>query len=491
MNKALIPLERFYKNEYYLLPFRFEPFESGKEILTNDYGDFIICPKGISSKIANHKLCFEKDYDLLTELYSKNFISDKIIPDNLDNLSTRYRTKKAFLDNFTSLHIIVLTIRCNQKCEYCQVTSRQNNQGNFDISFDNLENTLNLIFQSPSQYLTIEFQGGEPTLVPEKIKFAVEKAKELNITKNKFIKFVLCTNLINISNETLAFCRLHDILISTSLDGPKSIHDKNRVYCNGSSYDNVIKGIKKARIFMGIENVSALMTTTRYSLNNPEEIIKCYIENGFTNIFLRDLNPYGYTKTSGKGFLYSDEEFIDFYKRTLRYILDLNYKGVFFVEDFATLILKKILTPFSISFVDLQSPSGIINGVVVYNYDGFVYASDEARMMAEEGDYTFQLGNVKDNYNDIFLSKKVFDIAKHWANECYVGCSDCGFQPYCGTDPVRNYSIQGDLEGYRASSSFCKKHYEIIKYLFQLLADDYNSVFQVFQSWITNKPLHQ
>ena len=326
MIKTLIPLEKFFKIEYYLLPFRFEPFDSEQELLTNEFGDFIFCPKGSASKIANHELCYENDYYLLSELYSKNFITDKIIPDNIENLATRYRTKKAFLDNFTSLHIIVLTIRCNQKCEYCQVTSRQNNQGNFDISYENLEKALDLIFNSPSQYITIEFQGGEPTLVSDKLIFAVEKVKELNTIKNKFIKFVLCTNLVNISIEILEFCKLHDILISTSLDGPKSIHDQNRIYCKGSSYDNLIDGVKKAREYVGIENVSALMTTTKYSLKNPEEIIKCYIENGFTNIFLRDLNPYGYTKSSGKEIQYSDLEFIDFYKKTLRYILDLNLK---------------------------------------------------------------------------------------------------------------------------------------------------------------------
>ena len=33
-----------------------------------------------------------------------------------------------------------------------------------------------------------------------------------------------------------------------------------------------------------------------------------------------------------------------------------------------------MLTPFNVGFVDLQSPAGLINGVIVYNYDGTVYA---------------------------------------------------------------------------------------------------------------------
>ncbi len=65
-----------------------------------------------------------------------------------------------------------------------------------------------------------------------------------------------------------------------------------------------------------------------------------------------------------------------------------------------------MLTPFTTGFVDLQSPAGIINSVVVYNYDGYVYASDESRRLAEYHDYTFRLGHVTDKYENLFYGKK-------------------------------------------------------------------------------------
>jgi hypothetical protein len=68
-----------------------------------------------------------------------------------------------------------------------------------------------------------------------------------------------------------------------------------------------------------------------------------------------------------------------------------NRDGRTFPEIYATLILKKILTPYPTGYVDLQSPAGAGFGVVVYNYDGEVYASDEARMLAEMGDTGFRL----------------------------------------------------------------------------------------------------
>src|SRR3546814_3005246 len=56
-------------------------------------------------------------------------------------------------------------------------------------------------------------------------------------------------------------------------------------------------------------------------------------------------------------------------------------------------------------YVDLTSPAGIGIGAIVYNYDGAVYASDEARMLAEMGDMKFKLGQLNQNsYEEIFLS---------------------------------------------------------------------------------------
>jgi len=40
----------------------------------------------------------------------------------------------------------------------------------------------------------------------------------------------------------------------------------------------------------------------------------------------------------------------------------------------------------------MQSPAGEAWSVLVYNYDGDVYASDESRMLAEMRDWTFRSG---------------------------------------------------------------------------------------------------
>jgi His-Xaa-Ser system radical SAM maturase HxsB len=464
--------------DYFLLPFRFERFENS-EVLVNEVGDYIVCPIGTAEKIVGRHIS-ETD-GIYKDLISNYFISTTRIPRLIDNLATRYRTKKSFLDNFTSLHIFVMTIRCNQNCLYCQASSKENNQTTYDISYETLDYGIDLMFQSPSPYLTMEFQGGEPTLLYDKLKYAIEKSETINNLKNKHITYVICTNSVALTDDLLALCHNYNILISTSLDGPEFVHNKNRG--KNDSYQKVITGIDRARSEIGKDRISALMTTSELSLDYPKEIVDSYIENGFSNIFLRALNPYGLVyKTNDWQNYYS--RFVDFYKEALEYIIEKNKEGVYFEESFTVLILKKILTPFPIGFVDLQSPAGLINSVVVYNYDGFVYASDESRMLAEHNDFTFRLGSVKDKYTDLFYGRKVLEIANTWSNEVLAGCSDCAFQAYCGADPVRNYTTQNDMEGFRPTSAFCKKNKAIIQHIFSLIINRHDEVMPIFKNWI-------
>ena len=327
----------------------------------------------------------------------------------------------------------------------------------------------------------MEFQGGEPTLVFDKLKYAVERSETINIIKKKHITYVVCTNSVALTEDFIVLCKNYNILISTSLDGPEFIHNQNRG--RNDSYKKVIAGIENARTELGKNKISALMTTSKLSLDYPKEIVDSYIENGFKNIFLRALNPYGlvYKSDDWKNY-YS--HFVEFYKSSLDYIIEKNKSGIYFEESFTALILKKILTPFAIGFVDLQSPAGLINAVVVYNYDGYVYASDESRMLAEHKDFTFRLGSVKDKYEDIFYGRKALEIANTWSNESLTGCSDCAFQVYCGADPVRNYTTQNDMEGFRPTSSFCKKNKAIIQHIFSLIINRRDEVMPIFKSWI-------
>lgn len=466
--------------EYHLLPFRFHPISTTREVLVNEVGEYLLCERGTATRLAAHKV--EPDEPLYADLAARCFLSEEPTPPLVDVLATKYRTKKSFLDGFTALHIFVVTLRCNHTCHYCQVSRQTEDRDGFDIAREDLDLAIDHMFRSPSPELTMEFQGGEPALAFDLVEYAVERALQLNESHSKTLTFVLCTNATTLTDEILEFCRRNRVLISTSLDGPAFIHDKNRPKSGADSHERAVAGIRRAREALGHDQVAALMTTTPLSLDHPEAIVDEYVRLGFRSIFLRSISPYGFARRSPKKNRYETERFLRFYKDGLRHILTLNRQGVHISEDFATIVLKKILTPFPVGYVDLQSPAGLINSVVVYNYDGGVYASDEARMLAEDGDHRFRLGHVSDDYRDLFYGPLARRIALASANEALAGCADCGFQSYCGADPVGNYATQGDMEGFRPTSSYCARNMEIIRYLFELLDTDPEAA-SILASW--------
>lgn len=469
-------------SQYHLMPFRFHRLTPEKEIIVNEVGDYLILANGTFQRIVKREINKDVDFELYGDLVANFFISEEKISPLIDVLATRYRTKKQFLSHFTGLHIFVVSLRCEHTCHYCQVSRVTQNKDKYDMSIEYIDKGIDIMFKSPNPHLTMEFQGGEALLTFDNIKYAVEKAEQIAIEVGKQITFVICTNLAIVTKEILEYCKEHNILISTSLDGPKFIHDSNRTKPHASSYDLAVKGIELAREVLGYDQVSALMTTTKLSLDYPVEIVDEYFNKGFQGIFLRNISPYGFALKTEKS-KYDTDIFLTFYKKALDRILEYNFKGIRFTEDLARIFLTKILTPFSVGYVDLQSPAGLINGVVVFNYEGSVYATDESRMLAEQNDFTFKLGTLDDSYNDLFYGKKAQEIAQIWSNEGLAGCSECAFQQYCGADPVHNHATQGDMYGYRATSDFCEKNMEIIRYLIELMEND-DRIKKVFESWI-------
>ncbi|HVI48725.1 MAG TPA: His-Xaa-Ser system radical SAM maturase HxsB [Chitinophaga sp.] len=476
-------------SNYYLLPFKFHRLPIDKEVIVNEFGDFLIVPTGTVARIVSREILTDDpaDVELVRDLISNFFISETPIPSLLDILSTRYRTKKSFLDHFTSLHIFVISLRCEHTCHYCQVSRVTSDKGKYDMSRFHIDKGIEMMMKSPSPHITMEFQGGEALLAFENIVYAVEKAKKAAMQQGKTITFVICTNLALVTDEILDFCHEYKILISTSIDGPAFIHNKNRHKANANSYQLAVEGITNCRNKLGAEHVSALLTTSAISLEHPTEIVDEYVKLGFNNIFLRPISPYGFALKSETKNKYETTRFVEFYKTALDHIIQLNLDGYFIREDYATILLKKMLTPFPVGYVDLQSPAGMLTNVIVFNYDGDIYVSDEARMLAEMGDFTFKVGTLGETgYQDVFYGEKASVLSEAMANESLAGCSECAYQAYCGADPVFNYATQGDIYGYRPSSSFCQRNMSIITHLITLM-DSNPRIEKIFRSWITGK----
>jgi His-Xaa-Ser system radical SAM maturase HxsB len=480
--KLIEAFDQATEGDYQLLPTRFTTLDDKRYFLSNDVGEFLVITR---EQLADYiKKRVPKSSDFYHDLKSKSFLIDNDSNVAIDLLALKYRTKAQRISQFTALHLFVVSLRCDYTCHYCQVSRQTDDKHAFDMSEQTADKALNLVFKSPSPAIKIEFQGGEPLLNFNLIRHIVTAAKIKNIQHQKDLQFVITTNLSMLTDEVLAFCVEHHICLSTSLDGPEQLHNANRPRPGKNGYQLTIDGIKKAQAVLGRDKIGALMTTTEKSLSSVKSIIDTYLENNLDCIFLRPLSPYGFAVKTRQAFKYDVDRWFEFYREGLDYVLEINKQGYRFVELYTELIVNKLLSPFGTGYVDLQSPSGAGISAIVYNYDGDIYASDESRMLAEMGDKKFRLGNVHaDSYEDIMLSDTLLDTLELTLSESIPMCADCGFLPYCGTDPVYHYATQGDVVGNKALSGFCSKNMKIFRHVISLLEDD-SEARKTLLSWV-------
>jgi uncharacterized protein len=412
---------------------------------------------------------------------------------NEDAAAARLCSRKDFLNAGPYLHIFVVSLRCNQNCIYCHASRASMKSTGHDMTPEVADKCLDLAFGSPSPYINIEFQGGEPLANWEVVRYIVEAATARNREAHKELSFSLVSNLSLMDDAKLDYILDKGIQVCTSLDGPEALHNHNRRWTGGNAYSRTVEWMQKLNagyVARGLDpdlyHVEALLTVTRESLKYPKEIIDEYVSRGLLGVFLRPLNPFGFAVKTDDTIGYTAREFLPFYFKALDYVLDLNKQGVEIMERWATIFLAKILTDQDPNYVDIRSPCGAGIGQIAYNYDGQIFTCDEARMVYQMGDPAFRVGHAGQmSYEEVIDSSVVRSLLFASTQEALPHCADCVYLPFCGTCPVYNYGTQGNIFGLMPSNQKCIMHMAIMDRLFTLMRDGGPHIKAAFDRWTT------
>lgn len=389
-----------------------------------------------------------------------------ITENNAERIAGAYRSKFCQVYEGTTLHIITPTLRCNQACVYCYAGSKPSCAKGYDMARSTAGKVLDFVFQCPARDITIEFQGGEPLLNFPVLKYIVERGRRKARQAGKNVGFRLVSNLTRMDLGKLRYLTRHGVEIHTSLDGPASIHDRNRLYeGGGGTYADMVKWVVAMKK-KGIPH-SCMPTITRHSLPYWKEIIDEYVRLGIGRFWARRLNTSGSAAKTWSRIGYSAEEFLAFWKRSLDYIFELNRKGVNIREGYLEIALRNIVFSRSYNrFVCMASPCGCALGQASYNQDGDIYTCDEGRSFP-----VFRIGNVrKDTYAGLYSSSKVLDIIGITSGGP-LGCSACAYHPFCGPCLVDSYGEQGNIIQ-RPNSFDCRIKKGVFDHIFSSVLPD-------------------
>ena len=449
-----------------------------KVLLTNDLGRYLFLSREEFYRFLRDQL--DPQEEITQKLVDEFFLYDGSEYEFVERAGEAFRMYRQNLFQGAALHIFVLTKQCNQQCVYCQASTELEHLT--QMSRETAAKAVDIALQTTAQYVTFEFQGGEPLMNFDTLRFIVEYAEEQNQSAGKKLEFSVVTNLMLLDEEKLDFLTEHRVSICTSLDGDEILHNKNRPYFQQNTFQILQR---KIRMIQDKEtSVSAIQTTTRDSLSRYQEMVDQYLAFGLNQITIRPLTQLGYAAKNWDKIGYTVNEFLNFYRRSLDYIIERNQQGTFILEGHARMFLSKIFCRDAGNYMELRSPCGGAIGQLAYYYNGKVYSCDEARMLAEMGDDSFCLGNVEqDTYESIVSNPVCKTIAKASCLEGLADCDGCVYQPYCGTCPVISYARYQTVYPSMLQEYRCRIYKGIQDILFEKLEQQDEEVVEIFRRW--------
>lgn len=463
--------------------FRFKKFWDDY-LITNDIAKYSFLTK---DEFSNFISWWLKSWDKYNELLEKNFIKNN----NYEKeMASAFALKNNFLAFWPSLHIIVTTLRCNHKCQYCHAAVAPMSAKDMDMTEATAKKVVDTIFFTSNPSLTIEFQWGESLVNWPIVKYIVEYAEVKAFHLKKNLTFALVSNLSLMDEEKLDYLISHNVQISTSLDWDEETHNFNRTFKEWNSFDKVtywIKRINEEYVNRWIETkVWALLTVTKKTLSRYKEVIDTYVSLGLDGIFLRPLNPYGFAAAELEKLWYEPDEFIEFYKKSLEYIIEINKRGTIFKEALSSIYLSKILTPKDPNFLDERSPCWACIWQVAYNYDWKIYSCDEWRMLWRMWDQNFLMTEVTDSWSETYKNMIESETTKIMVQASTLdwlpGYNDSVYKPYIWVCPIHSYKLSWNI-----IPTYAKDHkrildYAVLDYLFNKIRNDADK--SVFEKWL-------
>lgn len=429
--------------------------ESGGAILfADDAGGFFqsnepFLERYASSTLATRDISFLKaqghafveEGDLAHTSFGWRWVQRRTIKDTLDYV------------------ILVPTLRCNLACSYCQVSRADESARGHDWTKETLDGVLRFLDGLGTDSVKVEFQGGEPLLRVDLLE-AVRAFCRDRFTK---CEFVVCTNLQRLGPNEWRFLDAPDTFVSTSIDGNRATHLKQRTQ-TADSTEEFFSNLRKAVSQFG-SRVSALPTIDVDNPPDPGSVIDTFAEFGVRSIYLRPVNHQGFARKRHDA-LGRMARWNAYYGAFIDLLVDRNAEEGDALEEFYfTHTLRRVLRGGMNGHVDLRNPNPLGRDYIVIDHDGRFYPTDEARMMTRVGQVDLSVGSLSNGIDHAKLAQ----LNAHAFNDLDPDCVHCPYQAFCGVDLVDDLSRSGRIDMPRALTDFCQRHTYVFDRVFDLI----------------------
>ena len=172
--------------------------------------------------------------------------------------------------------VLNVTNQCNLSCTYCYeygedkiVETSNGSQPKF-MSEETARESVDFMLKESGENKVayLSFFGGETLMNMSVLKFAIPYARKRAAELGKRVEFNLTTNATLLKPEVIDFLVENEVAVTISIDGPKEVQDKFRVFQSGvGSYDIALPKIKELLSKHRTRPIGARVTLTSQTLD--------------------------------------------------------------------------------------------------------------------------------------------------------------------------------------------------------------------------------
>ncbi len=381
----------------------------------------------------------EQLQEFLDSLISKQFLIDGeevhpsyIVPDE------DYIKEGKMLEHLR----LNVTENCNLRCSYCyeRVSDVWNQKRimSWEVAKKAIDQFLYYIKKNEKKKISVRFFGGEPMLNWDLVEKSMDYIKNQLIDDVR-VSYIINTNGTLIDDTRAKFLAENNISISLSIDGVKDIHDKYRVYPNGSgSFDIVSSNMNHLIANKCQFNLSVVCTEE--TLERLPDFLD-YVSKKQKDCDYRIPVCFNFVQITDDEGRLTDDEKIDLLVEALKYA---NEKEVQSFGGLTHFVFEKLL----------------------HNYIGtYCGGSGSEFSISPAGDIfpcsglDVNLGTIE-SFDEIFQSETYKNLCKRKSGNI-VRCKDCEIECFCSGGCVADVVSKADqskgyFDGYTEDKLECQ-----------------------------------
>lgn len=362
--------------------------------------------------------------------------------------------------------VLEVTQNCNFRCKYCSYSgsyyyNRLHNQlaMSFDIATKSIDYFGCLLHSAlrtaPRKNAIISFYGGEPLLEFKLIKKCVDYCKSNSYFDHQNIRFSVTTNGSLLSDRIIDYLARNDFILDISLDGPKEVHDTNRVFRNGKGsfdkiWENVIRIHEKYRAYYN-DRVKFLITLSPNQ--DLEEMVKFFDNPAFFNDKNIEINSVNEADTT---FFKESKNHPKFFENLKKYYEEYKSSLIRNCNEKVPTFVRVMFNPIFSQFEQLSyEPVDRISKFTGTCYPGskkIFVSADGNYHICERVNHNFPIGN----YLNGVEIEKVTKIWSDYFRQIGRNCKKCKILHFC---PVC-FASSGK-GGFFEARPLCKKYKKI------------------------------